>query len=103
LFSNVINMLLMILILLCWILIIKKFIWNKYAPVKSVKAEVFDKYKANTVSRMHGTFKREHYIVVFSTGEKKLSFPVSEFSYENYNINDKGTLKYKGGQIISFK
>lgn len=93
----------MLLILLCWILIIIKLIRNKYAPVKSVKAEVFDKYKANSVSKIHGTLKREHYIVVFSTSEKKLSFPVSEFSYRNYNIKDKGTLKYKGGQIISFK
>ena len=97
------NLLLMLLILLCWLLIIKRFIGNKYAPVKSVKAEVFDKYKTSAVSRMHGTFKREHYIVVFSTSDKKLSFCVSEFSYGNYNIKDKGTLKYKGDQIISFK
>ena len=93
----------MVLILLCWILIIKRFIENKYKPVRSVKAEVFDKYKTSTVSRMHGTFKQEHYIIVFSTSYKKISFRVSEFSYGNYNIKDKGTLKYKGDQIISFK
>jgi len=103
LFSNVMNMLLVLLMLLCWVLIIIKFIRNKYAPVKSVKAEIFDKYKVDSVSKIHGTFKREHYIVVFSTSEKKLSFPVSEFSYGNYKIKDKGTLKYKGNQIISFK
>ncbi len=97
------NGLLIVLIVLCWLLIIKRFIGNKYAPVKSVKAMVFDKYKTSTVSRVHGTFKRERYIVVFSTSEKKLSFSVSEFSYGNYNINDKGILKYKGYQIISFK
>ena len=102
-FSNVINLLLVGVILLCWILIIKRVIGNKQAPVKSVKAEVFDKYKTSAVSRMHGTFKRERCIVVFSTSEKKLSFQVSEFSYENYNVKDKGILKYKGDQMISFK
>lgn len=101
-FSNIMNVLFIGLTLLCWFLVIKKFVGDKFAPVKSVKAEVFDKFKTNTVSRIQGSFKREHYVVVFSTSGEKLSFYVSEFSYSNYNINDKGTLKYKGNQIISF-
>lgn len=103
LFSNIANLLLVGLVLLCWILIIKRVIGNKFAPVKSVKAEVFDKYTTSAVSRIHGTFRREHNVVVFSTSEKKLSFQVSKFSYETYNIKDKGILTYKGDQMISFK
>lgn len=101
--SVFISILSILLFALCWFMIIKKLVWSKYAPVKTVKAEVFDKYKTDTVSRIQGTFKRERYIVVFATGDKKLSFNVPEFSYGNYKIKDKGTLKYKGNQIISFR
>ena len=66
-------------------------------------AEVFDKYKSNIVSRYPKIFKQESYIIVFKTKDKKLSFNVSAYSYNNYRIKEKGTLKYKGNQIISFK
>ncbi|MBO5733693.1 MAG: DUF2500 family protein, partial [Clostridia bacterium] len=69
----------------------------------TVKAKVIDKYKPEMVSKYHGTFKQERYIVVFATNNKKLSFNVSKFSYGNYKINEKGTLKYKGTKIISFE
>jgi len=101
--SNAINVLSVILFLLCWFFVIKKLIWNKCAPVKTVKAEVFDKYKLNIVSKYPGVSKQESYIVVFKTKGKKLSFNISEFSYDNYRIKEKGTLKYKGSKIISFK
>lgn len=100
--SCVVNILSVVLILACWFLIVKKHIANRYAPEKTVKAKVVDKYKAKTITRFHGTFQREPYVVVFQTKDKKLSFVVSEFSYANYKINEKGTLKYKGNQIISF-
>ncbi len=101
--TDAINIFLMVLFILCWFLIIKKLIWNKVAPVKTVKAEVVDKYKSDVVSKYPGAFKTEHYIVVFKTKDKKLSFEVSGFSYSNYTIKEKGTLKYKGMKIISFK
>ena len=101
--NNVINLLSIILFLICWFFIAKRLIWNKVAPVKTVKAEVVDKYKPNIVSKYPGIFKRERYIVVFKTKDKKLSFDVSEFSYNNYKIKEKGTLKYKGTKIISFQ
>ena len=100
---NIINTILMILVLFCWILVIGKIVVNKYATVKTVKAKVIDKYKPDMVSKYHGTFKQERHTVVFETKDKKLSFDVSEFSYDNYKINEKGTLKYKGTKIISFK
>ncbi len=100
---DVINAIAMILIFVCWILIIRKIVISRYAPVKTVKAKVVDKYKPDMVSKYHGTFKQERYIVIFETKHKKLSFDVSEFSYCNYKINQKGTLKYKGTKIISFQ
>ena len=101
--SNIVNVIAIILFLLCWTLIIKKLIVTRYAPVKTVKAEVFDKYKSSTASKYPGVLKREPYVVVFDAKGKKLSFVVSEFSYQNYKIKDRGTLKYKGNKIISFQ
>lgn len=101
--NDVINIFLIILVASFWFLIVKRLIWNKFSPVKTIKAEVVDKYKPNEVSNYPGVFKRECYIVVFKTEDKKLSFDVSEFSYSNYTIKEKGTLKYKGAKIISFK
>ena len=81
----------------------RKVIMNRCATVKTVKAKVVDKYKPDMFSKYHGTLKQERYIVVFETKDKKLSFDVSEFSYDNYKINEKGILKYKGTKIISFQ
>lgn len=101
--NNAVNIISMVLFLACWFLIFKKIIWNKIAPVKTVKAEIIDKYVSDTVSRYPGTFKRERHIIMFSVNGKKLAFDVSEYSFNNYEIKDKGTLKYKGTRIITFK
>lgn len=101
--GNIINIFLIIPVLLCWFFIIRKLIWNRFACVKSVKAEVIDKYEPELVSKYPRTFKSKRYIVVFKTEDKRLSFDVSGFSYGNYKIKEKGTLRYKGNQIISFE
>ena len=101
--SDVINYILIGISLLCWFLIILKLIQNKFSSVKTVKAEVVDKYIPNVVSRYPENWRTKNCVVVFKTKDKKLSFNVSEFSYWNYKINEKGTLKYKGNKIISFK
>lgn len=101
--DKVIAILWIVLLFLFWFLIIKKLVWNRYAPVKTVKAEVVDKYQSNTVTRHPGTFKRERYVVVFKTKNEKLSFDVSEFSYNSYSLKDKGMLRYKGNRIINFE
>ena len=99
---SIINYLLNLLVFACWLLIVIKFIKNKFASVKTVNAMVVDKYKTQTVSRIQGTFKSERYIVVFLVGNKKLAFDVSEFSFQGYKIKEKGTLKFKGNKIIDF-
>lgn len=101
--SNIVNVIAIILFLLCWTLIIRKVIVSRYSPVKTVEAEVFDKYKSSTASKYPETLKRDPYIVVFATKGKKLSFVVSGFSHQSYKIKDKGTLKYKGNKMISFQ
>ena len=100
--SHILNIFSIILFLLCWFLIIKKFFFRKFAPVKTVIAEVIDKYKVEEISKHPGVSKEEKFIVVFQTKDKKLSFYVSAFSYQHYR-KKRGTLKYKGNQIISFR
>ncbi len=71
--------------------------------MKTVWAEVVDKYQTNFVSKYPGASKQENYIVVFATQDTKLAFAVSEFSYRHYKIKEKGTLTYKGNKLISFQ
>ncbi len=91
-----------LLVLLCWSLLMIRFIRDKFAPIQTVQAMVVDKYKTKTVSKIPGTFQRERYIIVFLVGEKKIAFDVSEFSFHGYAVKEKGTLKYKGKKIIKF-
>ena len=83
--------------------VLVKAVKNRYAPIRTVKAVVIDKNKVETFSKYSGTGKREKYVIVFSVGNKKKSFYVSQFSYNGYRINEKGTLKYKGDKLIEFK
>lgn len=76
---------------------------NRYAPVKTVKAKVIRKHTVETVSKYAGNGKQERHVVVFSAEGKTLSFYVSAFSYNGYNVNETGTLTYKGSRIISFR
>ena len=76
---------------------------SKYAPVKTVKALVVDKQIIETFSKYSGNGKHEKYVIVFSVNGKKKSFYVSQFSYNGYRINEKGTLKYRGDRLIGFK
>lgn len=91
-----------LLIAILWVMVAVKFIKNKYAPVRKTAAVVTDKYKKKSLSGTYGGFKRECCVVVFSAGKKKLAFNVSEFSFGNYKVNEKGTLRYKGNKLIDF-
>lgn len=83
--------------------IIARTIKNRYTSVKTVMAVVIDKHKVENFSKYSGTGKHEKCVVVFSVDGKKKSFYVSQFSYNGYKINEKGTLKYKGDKLIEFK
>ena len=83
--------------------IIVRTIKNRYAPIKKVKAVIIDKNKIESFSQYSGSGQTEKYVIVFSVNGKKKSFYVSQFSYNGYKVNEKGTLKYKGNKLISFK
>jgi len=105
--DNLVSVVLIIVMLGLWLLamvrLLIKAIKTKYAPVKSVKAEVIDKHIIKIFSKYSGNGKHEKYVIVFSVGGKKKSFYVSQFSYGGYRVNEKGTLKYKGDKLIEFK
>ncbi len=80
-----------------------KLLRGKYAPVKTVKAQVTDKFVADKFSKIYGAYaKKPRYYVVFTVSNKKRTFSVAEFSYRGYKVGERGTLKYKGGKLIDF-
>ena len=105
--NNIVSTVLFSLMLGLWlwamVRLLIKAIKTKYAPVKSVSAEVIDKQILETFSKYSGNGKHEKYIIVFSVNGKKKSFYVSQFSYDSYRIHEKGILKYKGDKLIEFK
>ena len=105
--ENMFNIIGSLLVIGIWIVvlanIIIRVVRNKYAPIKTVKAVVVSKHKIETFSKYSGNGKQEKYVVIFSVEGKKKSFYVSPFSYDGYNVNEKGMLKYKGDKIIEFQ
>lgn len=84
--------------------IIYQILRNKYAKVKTVKAQVVDKFKADKFTKIYGsTARAPQYYVVFQIANKKKSFRVAEFSYSGYRVGERGTLKYKGDRLVDFK
>ena len=81
-----------------------RIILNKYGNEKEVEAKVINKqYYQSRLARKAENFRDEDsYVVTFLAGDKKLSFYVSEYSYNGYTINQKGTLKFKGTMLIDF-
>lgn len=86
-----------------WLLALIRFIGNKLAPVKTVKAQVTHKQRQEVFSKYSGNSKCYKYVVVFTAEGKTMSFYVSEFSYNGYKVNERGTLTYKGNRLIDFQ
>lgn len=83
--------------------VLVRLVRNRFAPIKTVKAVVIDKNIVETISKYSGNGKSKKYVIVFSIDGKKKSFYVSQFSYNGYRLNEKGTLKYKGDKLIEFQ
>ena len=79
-----------------------KAVKNRYSSVQTVSAGVVDKQTTEHFSKYAGNGKQVKYVVVFSVNGKRKGFYVSQFSYNGYHVGEKGTLKYKGDQLISF-
>ena len=100
--DNMVSWIFMGLILVVYLLVMIRFLRNRLAPVKKVKATVIDKNRVELFSKYSGSGKQYKYAVVFQSGGQKLSFYVSEFSYGGYRKGESGTLTYKGNRLIDF-
>ena len=81
-----------------------RIILNKFGNEKEVEAKVLNKqyYQCRLARKAENFRDEDSYVVTFLAGDKKLSFYVSEYSYNGYTINQKGTLKFKGTMLIDF-
>ena len=103
-FGNVVNFIFVVIGAVIVIGIIIRVIINIFSKEKSIKAIVVDKqsYDKQIYRKSQAPFTRKEYVITFLCGNKKKYFNVSELSYRNYKVNQKGTLKYKGNQMIDF-
>lgn len=97
-----------LLAVICCLFLIGKLLFrffrDRYGKVRSVKAQVADKFQSDRFSKLYGSAARApQYYIVFSIGEKKKSFQVSEFSYNGYRKGERGTLRYRGSRLIGFE
>jgi hypothetical protein len=84
-------------------LLLIRFAVKRFAPVKTVQAEVIHKQTVESFSKYKGNGKHVRHCVVFRANGKKLYFYVNQFSYGGYRVGEKGKLTYKGDRIIDFK
>lgn len=76
-----------------------------FSKTKEASAKIVDKQsvKVSRIGKSSAPRQETVYTVTFLCGTKKLCFNVSEFSYNNYRLNQKGRLFYKGSRLIDFK
>ena len=103
--AQTIFLMLFVLFAVVWTaFLIWQFFRGKYGPIKTAKAQVVDKYKLDTQTKIYGSLaKPARYAVVFSVNGKNRRFFVSEFSYSSYRKGENGTLRYRGHRIVSFE
>lgn len=84
--------------------IIMRIIKSRRCAEKRVTARIIDKqtYIKTVVSKSQPPFKDKKYIVAFLNGNKRLTFYVSREFYNRCEINQTGTLVYKGSRITDF-
>ena len=103
-FGNIVNFIFALIDAIIVIGIIVKVIINLFSKEKSIKAIVVDKqsYDKQIYRKSQAPFTRKECVKTFLCGNKKKFFNVSELSFVNYKLNQKGTLTYKGNKIIDF-
>lgn len=100
--DNIVSWIYFALFAVLYLLLLVRFLKNRIAPIKKVKATVIDKNRVEFFSKYRGNGKGYKYAVVFSADGRKLSFYVSELSYGGYRKGESGTLTYKGDRLIDF-
>lgn len=91
------------LLILIYLAPIIRLIQGKLGSIKTVKAIVTNKYIAKSFSKYSGNGTKEKYVIVFSVNGKKKYFQVSQFSYDGYQVNETGTLTYRGNTLVKFE
>ncbi len=101
---RVINYIFVILELVIIIGIVAKILHNYFSKEKREEAVVINKqsFDKTIYRKSHAPFVKKSYVITFQCRNKKRNFDVSELSYNNYILNQKGTLKYKGSRLIDF-
>lgn len=84
--------------------ILAKILQNFFYKEKREEAVVVNKqsFDKTIYRKSQSPFVKKSYVITFQCKNKKRHFDVSELSYNNYRINQKGTLKYKGSRLIDF-
>ncbi len=77
----------------------------KLSKEKTLEGIVIDKqsYDKRVYGKNRAPFSKKEYVITFLCGKRKLYFDVSELSYKNYRLNQKGELTYRGNKLIDFK
>lgn len=103
-FANAVNFIFLIIGAIIVIGIITKVVINIFSKEKSIEATVVDKqsYDRRIYKKSRAPVTKKEYVITFLCSNKKKYFNVSELSYRNYKLNQKGTLKYRGNQITDF-
>ena len=104
-FGNIVNFIFLLVGAIIVVGISINIIKNIFSKEKTIRATVVDKqcYDKQIYRKNQAPFTRKEYIITFLCGDKKKHFNVSELSYKNYQVNQQGTLSYKGSRIIDFK
>lgn len=102
--GNIINSVFTIIGVIIIIGITIRFFKEKHSRKNSIPATItnMQKYTHEVFSKAQAPHTVSKYIITFSTEKKALSFEVSEMSYSQYKMYQKGTLTYKGSKIIDF-
>ena len=84
--------------------IIIRIIKAKCSAERRIDVSVIDKqtYTQTVMSKSQAPFENKRYVITFLNGDKKLTFYVSHELYNRCEINQTGTLIYKGLRIIDF-
>ena len=101
---GLINYVFVILELVIVVGVAARLLYNYFSKEKREEAVVINKQSFDkTIYRKNqAPFVKKSYVITFQCKNKKRHFDVSEFSYNNYRINQKGILKYKGNRLIDF-
>ena len=105
LFANIVNSVFGLLEIIIVVGIIARLIYSYFSKERKESAVVINKqsFDKQVYRKNEATLVKKEYVITFQCGNKKRHFNVSELSYNNYTVYQKGILRYKGSRLIDFK